>query len=100
MARQLRVFLDTNVLVSGFATGGLSAYVVRLLLAEHERSVGEVVLKESRRVLTERFGVPDEIGRLRFVQNLGMPTCDVSVRGRANIGTHPFLQASIVESVE
>jgi putative PIN family toxin of toxin-antitoxin system len=56
----MRVFLDTNVLVSGFATRGLSADVVRLLLAEHELLTGEVVLEETRRVLTEKFGVPDE----------------------------------------
>ena len=56
----MRVFLDTNVLVSGFATRGLSADVVRLLLAEHELLTGEVVLEETRRVLTEKFGVPEE----------------------------------------
>jgi putative PIN family toxin of toxin-antitoxin system len=56
----MRVFLDTNVLVSGFATRGLSADVVRLLLAEHELLTGEVVLEETRRVLTEKFGVPQE----------------------------------------
>jgi putative PIN family toxin of toxin-antitoxin system len=60
MAKQMRVFLDTNVLVSGFATRGLSADVVRLLLAEHELLTGEVVLEETRRVLTEKFGVPEE----------------------------------------
>jgi len=46
----MRVFLDTNVLVSGFATRGLSADVVRLLSAKHELLTGEVVLKETRRV--------------------------------------------------
>jgi len=56
----MRVFLDTNVLVSGFATRGLSADVVRLLMAEHELLTGEVVLEETRRVLTDKFGVPDE----------------------------------------
>ena len=56
----MRVFLDTNVLVGGFSTRGLSADVVRLLLAEHELSVGEVVLEETRRVLTEKFGAPQE----------------------------------------
>jgi len=66
----MRVFLDTNVLVSGFSTRGLSADAVRLLLAEHELLTGEVVLEETRRVLTEKFGVPqgkaDEIeGLLR-----------------------------------
>jgi putative PIN family toxin of toxin-antitoxin system len=56
----MRVFLGTNVLVSAFATRELSADVVRLLLAEHELRTGEVVLEETRRVLTEKFGVPDE----------------------------------------
>lgn len=56
----MRVFLDTNVLVSGFATRGLSADLVRLLLAEHELLTGEVVLEETRRVLTEKFGVPGD----------------------------------------
>jgi putative PIN family toxin of toxin-antitoxin system len=56
----MRVFLDTNVLVSGFATRGLSADVVRVLMAEHELLTGEVVLEETRRVLTEKFGVPEE----------------------------------------
>ncbi|PQJ26889.1 putative toxin-antitoxin system toxin component, PIN family [Salinibacter sp. 10B] len=56
----MRVFLDTNVLVSGFATRGLSADVVRLLLAEHELVTSEVVLEETRRVLTEKFGVPGD----------------------------------------
>lgn len=56
----MRVFLDTNVLVSGFATRGLSADVVRLLLAEHELLTGEVVLEETQRVLPEKFGVPEK----------------------------------------
>ena len=56
----MRVFLDTNVLISGFATRGLSADVVRLLLAEHELLTGEVVLAETGRVLAEKFGVPEE----------------------------------------
>lgn len=55
----MRVFLDTNMLVSGFATRGLSADVVRLVLAEHEFVTAEVVLEELRRVLLEKFGVPE-----------------------------------------
>lgn len=56
----MRVFLDTNVLVSGFATRGLSADVVRLLLTEHDLLTSEIVLSETRRVLHEKFGVPSE----------------------------------------
>ena len=56
----MRVFLDTNVVVSGFATRGLSSDVVRLLMADHELLTSEVVLEETQRVLTEKFGVPEE----------------------------------------
>lgn len=64
----MRVFLDTSVLVSGLATRGLSADLVRHALAERELAVGEVVLEQTRWVLTETFGVPtgkaNQIGRL------------------------------------
>lgn len=56
----MRVFLDANVLVSGFATRGLSADVVRLVLADHELATSEVVLEELQRILLEKFGVPEE----------------------------------------
>jgi uncharacterized protein len=54
----MKVFLDTNVLVSAFTTRGLSADVVRLILTEHELLTGEVNLTELDRVLHKRMGVP------------------------------------------
>jgi putative PIN family toxin of toxin-antitoxin system len=54
----LRVFLDTNVLVSAFATRGVCADVLRVVLAEHTLVTGEVVLQELRRVLSRRIGLP------------------------------------------
>jgi len=54
----LKVFLDTNVLVSAFATRGLSADVMRVVLAEHELVTSEVVLDELRRVLADKIGAP------------------------------------------
>lgn len=51
----MRVFLDTNVLISAFAARGLCADLMRLLLAEHEVLTGEVNLVELQRVLTTRF---------------------------------------------
>jgi uncharacterized protein len=54
----VRVFLDTNVLVSAFATRGLCADVLRHILAEHELIVGEVIIVELRRVLRDRIKVP------------------------------------------
>jgi uncharacterized protein len=56
----VRVFLDTNVLVSGFATRGLCADVIRLILAEHELIVGEVVLKELERTLRRKLELPND----------------------------------------
>lgn len=56
----MRVFLDTNVLASAFGTRGLCADLLRLILAEHELMVGEVVIEELRRTLRRKFGVPGE----------------------------------------
>jgi len=53
----MRVFLDTNVLVSGFATRGLSADVVRLVLADHDLLTSDDILAEIRRVLCDKLGV-------------------------------------------
>ena len=54
----MRVFLDTNVLVSAFATRGLCADVFRHVLAEHTLVTGEVVLRELRRVLRQKLKLP------------------------------------------
>lgn len=54
----MRVFLDTNVLVAAFATRGLCADVMRVVLAEHELITGEVVLDELRNVLVRRLRLP------------------------------------------
>ena len=54
----MRVFLDTNVLVSAFATRGVCADVLRVVLAEHTLVMGEVVLQELKRVLVKRIGLP------------------------------------------
>ena len=54
----MRVFLDTNVLVSAFATRGLCADVLRLVLAEHTLVTADVVLREVARVLRSRIRLP------------------------------------------
>ena len=54
----MRVFLDTNVLVAAFATRGLCADVMRVVLAEHQLITGEVVLTELREVLGRRIKLP------------------------------------------
>lgn len=54
----MRVCLDSNVLVSAFATRGLAADVLRVVLAEHELIVPTVVLLEVERVLRDKFALP------------------------------------------
>ncbi len=57
----MRVFLDTNVLVSSFATRGLCADVMRHVMAEHQLVVGEVVLAELRTALRKKLKLPSAI---------------------------------------
>lgn len=51
----MKIFLDTNVLVSAYTARGICADLLRHILAEHELVTGEVNLTELRRVLGERF---------------------------------------------
>ena len=53
----MRVFFDTNVLISAYTSRGLSAELFRLVLTGHELLTGEVNLLEFRRVLIQRFKV-------------------------------------------
>lgn len=54
----MRVFLDTNVLVSAFATRGMCADVLRVVLTEHVLVTSEVGLDELRRILHSRLRIP------------------------------------------
>jgi putative PIN family toxin of toxin-antitoxin system len=56
----VRIALDTNVLISAFATRGLSSDVLHLVLADHQLILGETVLGELSRILRIKFGVPDD----------------------------------------
>jgi len=75
----VRVFLDTNALISAFATRGLCADLFRSVIAEHDLVVGEIVLEEFRRVLRTRFKMPrDRIDQaeelLRSYEVIARPT--------------------------
>ncbi len=54
----MRVFLDTNVLVSAVATRGLCADVARSVLEFHELVVSEPLWDEVARVLKEKLRAP------------------------------------------
>ena len=52
------VFLDTNVLVSAFATRGLSTALFEMVLLEHELVIGRRVLQELEKVLRVKIRLP------------------------------------------
>lgn len=57
----MKVFLDTNVLVSAYTARGICADLLRYILAEHELLTGEVNLVELRHVLRDRFHASPEL---------------------------------------
>ncbi len=57
----MRVLLDTNVIVSAVATRGLCADVFRAVLSAHELVTCAQVLEEVRRILSEKFGIPERL---------------------------------------
>lgn len=69
----MRVLLDTNVLVAAFATRGICQDVFRTVLAEHHLLVGESVLEELERVLTDKLRTPPPRAReiVAFIREHG-----------------------------
>ena len=54
----MRVFLDTNVLVSAFASRGLCADVFELVLLDHDLMFGRNVLRGLEKALREKVKLP------------------------------------------
>ena len=54
----MRVFLDTNVLVSAFASRGLCTEVLELVLLDHDLIVGRNVLRELDKALRRKIKLP------------------------------------------
>jgi uncharacterized protein len=54
----MKIFADTNVLVSAFTARGLCADLLEIILADHQLVTGEFVLMELNRVLTNKLKVP------------------------------------------
>jgi len=57
----VRVFLDTNVLVSALATRGLCAELYERLLTEHEVVIGEPVVAEVLDIMQRKFRAGNEL---------------------------------------
>ncbi len=51
----MKIFFDTNVLVSAYLARGICADLLRFVLARHECLTGEVNLAELARVLQDKF---------------------------------------------
>jgi putative PIN family toxin of toxin-antitoxin system len=56
----LKVFLDTNVLVSAFITRGLCADIFRIILSEHDLILCTYVLIELEDVLSRKIDLPNK----------------------------------------
>jgi putative PIN family toxin of toxin-antitoxin system len=57
----MRVFLDSNVIVSAVATRGLCADVFREVLVRHQLIISETLIDEVRNVLRDKIGTPPDI---------------------------------------
>lgn len=56
----MKIFADTNVLVSAFTARGLCADLLEVILADHQLMTGEFVLIELERVLSTKLNVPEQ----------------------------------------
>lgn len=65
----MKIFADTNVLISAFTARGLCADLLEIILADHQLMTGEFVLQELERVLLTKLKVPDDkvMDTLRFL---------------------------------
>ena len=100
----MKVFLDTNVLVSAFATRGLCADVLRLVISRHQLIVGEVVLDEMERVLREKLALPEPVvseatGFLREFKVVERPA-EISVEVEADPEDAVVLASALAASAD
>ncbi|MBN1406722.1 MAG: putative toxin-antitoxin system toxin component, PIN family [Calditrichaceae bacterium] len=56
----MRVFLDTNVLVSAFISRGLSSEIFRIIIKEHDLILSNVVIEELDRIFTVKLNINPE----------------------------------------
>lgn len=57
----MKIFLDTNVIVSAVTTRGLCADVLREALRSHQLVISESLIHEVRQVLRKKIQVPNEL---------------------------------------
>ncbi len=57
----MKVFLDTNVLVSALTTRGLCSDLFEVVLQSHELLTSDYVLRELKRILPGKLGQSDDV---------------------------------------
>lgn len=92
----MRVFLDTNVLVSAFAARGLCAELVDAVLLGHELVTGRSVLRELDKALREKVKAPLErrdealasilTGAAQIVETADPAECEASAQDALVLG--------------
>jgi putative PIN family toxin of toxin-antitoxin system len=89
----VRVFLDTNVLVSAFASRGLCAEVLELVLLDHDLVAGRNALREIDRVLREEIRVPAARSAeiVEFVANEAIETVEHALPVMADVDAEDAL---------
>jgi uncharacterized protein len=70
----MRIFLDTNVLVSAFATRGLCSDVLRETVSSHQLIISEPLLTELERILKYKIHLPETLIKesLSFITQIGL----------------------------
>ena len=83
----MRVFLDTNVLVSAFASRGLCAEVLELVLLDHDLILGRNVLCELDKALREKVKLPvvRSIEIIEFVSSEATQIVDKAEPANVNV---------------
>ncbi|HWZ70718.1 MAG TPA: putative toxin-antitoxin system toxin component, PIN family [Casimicrobiaceae bacterium] len=83
----MRVFLDTNVLVSAFASRGLCTEVLELVLLDHDLILGRNVLRGLARALREKvkLSVVRSAEIIDFVSSEAIQVVDKAEPAIANV---------------
>ena len=99
----MKVFLDTNVLASAFATRGLCSDVLREVFASHDLYTSIEVLDELRGVLKNKFGFPENLIKKIFLllqreanMAYSQEQVEIHIKDKADI---PILNAAVAAGI-
>ena len=87
----MKVFLDTNAIVSAIATRGLCADVLRTTIEFHELVVSEHLLNELQRILKDKFGASP---------NLIADVVQLLLQDTVMAESHPLVDMSLKDAAD